>query len=253
MQQAWNQDLFAKALTDRGGAVPDGVTSWTGPRPLRRFSVYRNNVSGALAEALAIRYPVVQRLVGEKFFSAMARQFAREQQPQSPVLIYYAKEFPEFIAQFAPASSLPYLPDVARLDSAHWESYHEEDAAPVAAKAFAALDQERLPHTSFEFLPSLRIVQSAFPIASIWRTNSEDAEVRPVDLGQAEDALVSRPDMTVEVRTLPPGGAVFLNKLAAGCQLAEAAGHALDAAPSFDLTANLAGLITARLISRIAQ
>jgi CheY-like chemotaxis protein len=46
--------------------VPGGVTSWTQPLPAKRFGVYRNNVSGALVEALAVRYPVVKRLVGEE-------------------------------------------------------------------------------------------------------------------------------------------------------------------------------------------
>lgn len=251
MTSAPGQTDFAAALIDRALPVPGGVTSWTQPLPAKRFGVYRNNVSGALAEALAVRYPVVQRLVGEEFFRAMARDYALRNLPRSPVLIYYGADFPDFIAGFEPASSLPYLADVARLDSAHWESYHARDATPVPQGAFASLDPATLANVAFEFLPSVRILSSPHPIVAIWRTNTEDTEVQPVDMTIAEDALVARPEMAVEVRKLPAGAAVFLSALRDGKPLGEAAGAALNTAAGFNLSQNLAGLIAARITARI--
>ena len=251
MASSWQQGTFASALIDRKLPVPEGLTSWNVPQPQRRFSVYRNNVSGALAEALAVRFPVVQRLVGDEFFHAMAREYALHNLPKSAVLIHYGADFPDFVAEFEPAKSVPYLADVARLDSAHWESYHERDATPLGTADFAALDPGMLPQVRFELLPSLRIVTSIFPIVSIWRTNTEDAEVQPVDLSSAEDALVARPDMTVEVRRLPAGGAAFLKMLQSGDCLGDATASTLDAFPEFDLPANLQGLIASRLVSAI--
>jgi hypothetical protein len=248
-----SQTDFAAALIDRALPVPGGVTSWTQPLPVKRFGVYRNNVSGALVEALAVRYPVVQRLVGEEFFRAMARDYALHNLPRSPVLIYYGADFPDFIAGFEPASSLPYLADVARLDSTHWESYHAQDATPILQDAFASLDPATLANVAFDFLPSVRILSSTHPIVAIWRTNTEDAAVQPVDITTAEDALVARPEMAVEVRTLPTGAAVFLSALRNGKSLGEAAGTAQNAAPGFNLSQNLAGLIAARITARIIQ
>lgn len=246
-----SQTDFAAALIDRALPVPGGVTSWTQPLPAKRFGVYRNNVSGALVEALAVRYPVVQRLVGVEFFRAMARDYALRNLPRSPVLIYYGADFPDFIAGFEPARPLAYLADVARLDSAHWESYHAQDSTPVPQGAFASLDPAALANVAFEFLPSVRILSSSHPIVAIWRTNTEDAKVQPVDMATAEDALVARPEMAVEVRTLPAGAAVFLSALHDGKSLGEAAGAALNAAAGFNLSQNLAGLIAARVTSRI--
>ena len=177
--------------------------------------------------------------------------YALHNLPRSPVLIHYGAGFPDFIAGFEPAGALPYLADVARLDSAHWESYHARDAAPVAQSAFASLDPATLANVTFELLPSVRILSSRFPIVAIWRTNTEDAEVQPVDMTIAEDALVARPEMAVEVRTLPAGAAVFLSALRDGKPLGEAAGTALNAAAGFNLSQNLAGLIAARITARI--
>jgi len=245
------QGVFAAALLDRSAPVPEGLASWTGRRPPRRFGVYRNNVSSALAEALAIRYPVVARLVGEAFFRAMASEFALRFPPRSPVLIGYGADFPDFVAGFPPAASLAYLADVARLESAWWQAYHAADAEPLRAEAFAALDPERLASVSFEFLPSMHLVPSRFPIVAIWRTNTHDTDVTAVDLEEPEDALLVRPGLDVEVRRLPPGAHAFLALLKDGAPLGEAAASAASASPAFDLVANLRGLIESRVLAGV--
>ena len=68
-------DEFALAL--RSGPLPDGLTALLTARDPseveQRFAVYRNNVTVSLTEALAQRFPVIKRLVGEEFFAALAR------------------------------------------------------------------------------------------------------------------------------------------------------------------------------------
>jgi Putative DNA-binding domain len=244
----WSQPDFAARLIDQALPLPSGVTSWTSAEPERRFNVYRNNMRGALAEALAVRYPAVMRLVGEQFFQAMARDYAMNNLPRSPVLIGYGEDFPDFIAGFAPAQSLPYLADVAELESAYWIAYHAADAEALPPSAFAGLDPGQLAGLRVELLSSAAIISSPHPIIAIWRTNVADAEVTPVDLTQSEDALIVRPKLDVEVRTLPPGGATFLSLLQQGMALGEAASVATDASPAFDLAANLAGLMQAQIV-----
>ena len=244
----WSQRDFAERLIDLDMPLPEGVVSWADPTPKRRFGVYRGNMRGALGEAIAVRYPVVLRLVGEPFFLAMAREFAVNNLPRSPVLIDYAANFPEFIELFEAAKSLPYLADVARLESAYWQAYHAADAQPVAAEEFGKLDPATLHKLRFEMLPSVAIVRSAFPIVAIWRTNTEDEEIASVDMTLSEDALVVRTRLDVEVRALPPGAAVFLSLLQQGMALGEAAGVAMEASPKFDLTTNLTGLIQAHVV-----
>lgn len=251
MNANWVQDDFASALIDRTRPVPVGTTSWTATLPLKRFNVYRGNVAGSLCEALAVRYPAVQRLVGDEFFQFMAREYALRNLPASPVLIYYGAEFPAFISAFGPAKSVPYLADVANLESAHWEAYHASDAKPVDVQAFSALGAETLDSVRFELLPSVRVVSSRFPIVSIWKMNVSEIEVTPVDLDISEDALIARPELHVDVRILPAGAALFLSQLKSGVCLGEAAGAALEANPDFDLPVNLSGLIQARLVARI--
>ena len=90
----------------RAFAIVDDALASTAPS---RRAIHSNNVRSGLIEALAIRYPVVQQLVGDDFFAAMASAFALDNPPSSPSFIFYGADFPDFVAGFAPAASLPWL------------------------------------------------------------------------------------------------------------------------------------------------
>jgi len=56
-------------------------------------------------------------------------------------------------------------------------------------------------------------VRSAYPAVAIFAMNRVEGAVTPLQSNAAEDALITRPDMEVAVRLLPPGGAAFLKTL----------------------------------------
>ena len=110
-------DDFAEALLAPDLACPDGLFSSNGADPASRFVVYRNNVHSSLINALATAYPVTLQLVGDEFFRAMAGIFVQAYPPASPLISEYGSTFADFIQGFEPAASVPYLADVARLDT----------------------------------------------------------------------------------------------------------------------------------------
>lgn len=118
---------FAAALQNRDLPPPDGLSRPGGKPATRRFAVYRNNVAVSLVDALAAIYPTLQNLVGEEFFRAMAHAYVLHNLPTSPLLFTYGANFPAFIETFAPASALPFLPDVARVERAWLDAFHAED------------------------------------------------------------------------------------------------------------------------------
>ncbi len=223
-------------------------------KPAKRFDVYRNNVHVSLVEVLAARFPVVERLVGEEFFRAMARAFIADALPQSPVLIEYGGDFAGFIDGFSPAQTLPYLGDVARLEWAWHEAYHATDMAPLdPARLSTTLhtnEPDRLVRKQLALHPSLRIVRSDWPVLDIWRTNTEDTDVRPVDLDAGgEDVLVVRPQWDVTLWPLPTAGADFIEALASSATLGDAAELAAHADAAFDPTTTLKLLVAAGCIT----
>ncbi|MGA2492107.1 MAG: DNA-binding domain-containing protein [Roseiarcus sp.] len=234
---------FACALLDLSRPAP-AATRRGDERPVeRRFAVYRNNVAVALIGAIEARYPVVRRLVGDDFFRGMAGAFVAAEKPRSPALIRYGDGFPAFIAGFPPASAIPFLADVARLENAWVEAYHAAEADALGLDALAAIAPDGLEALRFQPHPAARLLRFSHPAASIWAVSQGEGEPRAPEVWSAEEALVARPDADVLVRVLPPGGFAFAAALFSGASLGEAA--ALAAADGFDPGAHLVGLIEA--------
>jgi hypothetical protein len=236
------QDEFADALLFATARVPSCLKGAAVKKTDRRFAIYRNNVTSSLVEALSARFPVIKRLVGDEFFSALARSYVLREPPFSPLLIHYGETFAVFIEDFEPARPLPYLADVARLEYARGRAYHAADAEPVPRKIFAALAEERIGATRVKLHPSVSILSSPYPLVSIWQANQAVA-VKPVQDWGAETALVARPFLEVETLPLGAGTGTFLAALQSGATIANAAGAASDAAPGFNPADGLATLI----------
>jgi hypothetical protein len=93
--------------------------------------------------------------------------------------------------------------------------------------------------------PATRIVRSSYPAVAIFAMNRRDGPVSPICSSESEDALVTRPEQEVMVSQLPAGGAAFLVSLIAGEPLGAAVEAGFGESPSFDLQANLAGMLSA--------
>ncbi|MBN3759459.1 DNA-binding domain-containing protein [Burkholderia sp. Ac-20365] len=237
------QKHFASALLDPGMRVPAGLVGPDLQPGEKRFNVYRNNVVTGLVDALKAAFPAVRRIVGDEFFAAMARIYAAHEPPESPVMLDYGETFSDFIAAFGPASSVPYLSDVARLERAWTQAYHAAEASAVDHALLARIEPDDLPHLRLTLHPSARVIRSRFPVVQIWSMNIDGGDTSAVDFTiGGEDALVLRPHAEVEIRTLPVGAAAFINAIAANQTMTEATTRALDENAGFDLTGTLRDL-----------
>jgi hypothetical protein len=245
---------IACALRQPGEPVPHAVGKTDGAPSLKRFNVYRNNVAVSLRAALAATYPVVKALVGDDFFTVMVRTYVADRLPSSPVLLDYGCDFPAFIETFEPARSLPYLPDVARLEWSFNESYHAADARPVTIDALSALDPDALQRVRFVFHPSLRLIRSDWPVLSIWHAHQKDdpaAHLPGLAQARAEHGFLVRPALEVQATLLPGEGFQLLAALCDGETLGEAAG-ALPKAALADLSAMLTTVFAAGAVVDLA-
>ncbi|MGX1097384.1 HvfC/BufC N-terminal domain-containing protein [Amorphus sp. MBR-141] len=238
------QRAFGAALLDPDAPVPAGVGAPGGRPDARRFAVYRNNVMVGLIDALCARFPVCARLVGTEFFRAMARVFVDAHKPRSPLLMAYGDDFPDFIKGFEPAAAVPYLADVARLEVAFSQAFHAAEAVALHAAVLGPLSAERLAGLRLVVHPSVRLVRSAFPVASIWMAHQQDGAVEGPDDWRPEDVMVIRPDAEVLMHRLPHGGFAFLGRLRNGGSVIEAAAAGYREAPDFDVGGTLLALFT---------
>src|SRR5258707_5349 len=237
--------VFSPALFDAQRETPASVTGPHGKAAVKRYNVYRNNVTVSLIAALAAIFPATQRITGVEFFRAMARFHVRATPPTSPLLFEYGRDFPGFIERYLYARSIPWLADVARIERAWLDAYHAADMEALRPQAVASILPECLSDVSFVPHPATRIVCSEFPAVSIFGPNRSESLVHPIEAIAPEDALITRPGLEVVVRHLPPGGAIFLAPLLSGETLGQAVSAAFEASTAFCLPPHIAGVVEA--------
>ncbi len=234
------QDEFSKAAVDSTKAAPQGVIDGCG-----RFNIYRNNIAVSLSGALGETFPVVKQLVGEAFFVAMARDYVQKNQPASPVLSEYGSTFSDFIETFLPAKELPYLSDVARLERNWLDAYHAQDHMPLNIDVLASVPDAEMEGLTLTFHPSVRLIESGFPVVSIWQAHQQKGDADLSDLpADGECALIIRPAMNVIIVPLSKSAHDFFRMLIAGGTLGEACDR-LAGNDAFDPPAHLAQLFQA--------
>jgi hypothetical protein len=234
------QDSFSKALMDPDEPAPQGVHVRKGAQLDQRFNIYRNNVFASLTSVLQARFPVIEAMVGAEFFQATARLFIEQHPPSSPIMAFYGDAFAGFLEVFEPAQTLPYLPDMARLEYARALSYHARDSAVIAGADLANVPPHDLERLVFTPHPSVHLITSPFPIVSLWQAHQERAHQTPGGMvGKsfegAEAALWTRPHLEVHLLPITQKTGLFLQSLLAGGNLADA----LEVTDDFDLSATL--------------
>lgn len=214
---------FAEAL--RGARLPPGVT---GDEAEVRFAVYRNNVAQGLGNALAARFPVIRRLLGAEYFTALAGVFAARHRPETPVLMLWGQSFSNFLAGFEPLAAYPYLADVAKIEHGRGLAYHAADVAPITPARLAGADPAQV---RLGLHPSVQVLRLGFPAVSIWAANQPGALPGPLPATRETALILRRPDHEVPVTAISPADAAMVAALAGGAPLLAAAeaAQALDA------------------------
>ena len=239
------QDAFAHALLAPAGkpvtAVPPEVAALAA-QPA--FAVYRNTVMKGCIDALQANYPAVARLVGEEWFRAAAAIHVREALPADPTLLRYGAAFADFLAGFEPATELPYLPGVARLDRYWTEAHAAPDEKVLDPVAVAGVAPEALAATVLHPHPAARWAWFAdAPIYTIWSRNRSGGVLDDNLDWRPEGALLTRPRDAVEWIAIDAAGCAFLDACAAGCTLATAADAALEVQGNADLARLMSALL----------
>ena len=206
--------------------------------PDERFAVYRGSVLGNYRKALSAVYPVVEKLVGERFFDHAAEAYARREPSRHGDLNRYGARFGDFLAGFPGAAELAYLPDTARLEWAMEDAFH---AADSPSQSFEHLTEADWAELRLTLAPSCCLLASPWPVHRLWELNQPGVEWDDdfdIESGGVR-LLVRRSGFEIELEPLDEGAFVLLNALAGGAALGEACERALAAFPDLDVGAAL--------------
>ena len=231
------QERFADAVLGCDGTAPPMGGGVSG---LARIDIYRRTIRSNYRSALGATYPVVRRLVDTPFFHAVVDAYVETHPSRSGDLNEYGSTFGDFLAGYLPASGLPYLPDVARLEWAQDEANRaaESRVSPDFVLAtLAEVPAEHLPALRVRIDPSCRFIASSFPVFSIWQVNQPDYRGDlQVDFGSPPDRLrIRREPDGVALDRIGAGEFAWLATLSHGAPLGAAIELARDADAAFDL------------------
>jgi Putative DNA-binding domain len=194
--------------------------------PDQALAIHRGTIMAALVNALRLSYPTVDALVGEAFFDQTCHIFAEAHPPRTASLADYGEAFGDFLADFAPAAGLPYLPDVARLDRAIEAALR----APSRQRRFA-LDST----VSIELPQSLTVLRLAYPADEIRAALGDDAAMAAIDTRPAERfILVWRKQFDAAVQRVSEPAGHFLITLLKGADADAGFAAAMAAASEAD-------------------
>lgn len=246
------QDAFASALEDTGRAAAAASMFRGKPQStLARLAVYRGNIYANCGKALAGAYPIVRKIVGEEFFDAMAREYARASPSRSGDLNRYGEGLADFVAGFPHTKDLPYLPDVARMEWLVHRAHFAADSPPFDPSPLASLHAERFADLRPRLAAACALLHSPWPLGRIWTIHQYDYEgAFEIDLNAGADRLlVYRAGWRARVLSLAPGDFSFLASAAQGGTLRAALEAGLAADASFDPSTTLARWIDAQVIT----
>jgi hypothetical protein len=231
------QFRFAAALF---GDSAESITPWIvagGLDPEARVRVYRNNVRIGFAKALALAFPVIERLVGAEYFEQLAREFQADHPSRCGNLHFIGAPFSGFVRRRMRGSGYEYLADVAAVEWACQEVAVAAEASPLSVRQLEAIAPEDYALLRFRTHPACRLVRTGYPVVRIWQANQpEYSGTEQIHLdANADLVLVRRMGHYLELNALPRGEFELLAALEDGMTLGEALEVAAAAQSDFDL------------------
>lgn len=244
IQQGLMSCIFSGQDTDK--RLMEMIESPISSQAVAPLKIYRDSILSGLIHALKETYPVCFQLVGESFFTAMARQYAMLTPSINPDLNEYGRTFSEFISCYQPADSVPYLADVARLEWLCNLSMTASNEQSGNLHLLAGLAEQDAMHVVFLMPPSSYVLSSSYPVGDIWRIHQDRCgacDLSDIAEQAAYQYLVWRPQYGVVVVDLEDAKYYFIERLLEKNTLAKVCDDCLSRYPDVDMNNLIEGCL----------
>lgn len=244
------QRAFAGALLCGETADIEPYVVANGLEPAARLRIYGNNARENFLATLRATYPVLERLVGADYFRQLVLDYMQRFPSPSGDLHHAGERLASYLERRFGAGEYAYFIDVARLEWAYQEVLVAAEHAPLDRARLQSIDAAEYPELRFELHPAVRLIESAYPVLTIWSANQPGAAAEEIiDLRQGgERVLVRRTAEAVELARLSQADCAFLAAIARGDTLGEAAAAAVGAG-EFDLGRALRRYVSSGVIA----
>ncbi len=199
-----------------------------------QLKVYRNHVVISLSEAVAVTFPLVEKLAGKEFLMDAAKVYLREHPPVEACLDRYGGTFAEFLRSAPQANAYPYLADAARLDWAINDCKCAKDDKPLKPEDLAAIPQDSFADTVFGLRDCVKLIQSPYPLHDIYNYSAETDELPDMNREGATYLLVMRVGLEVKIFNLNGDEFLMFSEMQEKRPLGECLNSVLERFPDFD-------------------
>ncbi len=250
------QDAFTQIILASDPPGPDSIASVKNiPQTelsLKKVALYRERVIRGLAQQLRAQYPTVYCIVGEEFLRGAVLPYFRKHPPRSTHPQFLATAFPDFLGEYEPAAHFPYLPDVAMVDLGYLRAYHAAHAPCLPLNLFIEQKPEELVNRTVTLHPACFWLSSRYAIHDIWRLYHDTKQSKHLDHRLAQQVVIVRPQLEVEVHAATPGLIKALDALDDAKTLGEAFSRAGAEDTDFNLDDSLQFLIKHGVITGLS-
>jgi len=215
------QQAFFRVVYENEFSLSSEIKDAKGLNGESRLKVYQSSILGIQTDALAAVYPVIKKLVGDEFFLAMGKAYLRKYFSPSGDLHNLGGQMAEFLQDFEPAKSLPYLADVAKLEWIWHRIFHAADEENLDFNELAKIPVEQHGQLQFYLRDGARLLASPYPVHRIWQLNQDDCkDEESVDLDEGGvQLLVTRNGYEIEMHPLNDDEWKFLQLIQLGVSL----------------------------------
>lgn len=221
----------------------------------RGLHAYRANAHASAVAALQAAYPVLEQMLGEESFAALAKAFWHRHPPVRGDWACWGAMLSEFVADDEQLADVPWLADVARLE---WDLHELATAADAQQQlhTMVRLTQDDPQNLTLHLAPQRPVWTSAWPVVTLWQAHPPASGAGELDAtlfaqaqdqverGTSQDVLVWRDGWRPKVREALSAEAGFLQALQTGASLLQA----IESQPELDFAAWLQTAVETRLL-----
>jgi hypothetical protein len=217
-------------------------------QPGAYFLIYRQNREATLRATLGKIFPLIEKLVGEKYFTFLAKQYMQQYPSRTSNLQHYGEHLSRFLTQQEALKLLPYLTEVAQFE---WACHQLRFAAEPPLSDFSYLEtlaQQDHAAIKLNLHPASVLLQCYYPLLDIIELCSGE---RTGDVNLASGGLyllILRKQFSLRLIKLTQADFIFLHQLQSGANLKTSLDKTLAVDAQFALTQKLNAWIKANII-----
>ena len=202
------------------GAIHGAVREQYGLDADARLAIYHRAYRSRLRQALCEAYDKTWTFIGDELFAELANSYIAAQPSQHANLRWFGGGLAAHAA--AQMADYPFIAELAELEWALSLAFDADDAAPLTGADLGAIAPEAWGGLQFALHPSVHILDMDWNAVALWQALAAGAE--PPEVEQSAVAthwLVWRQGEQPHFRSLPPGEAEALYRIAEGATFGE--------------------------------